>query len=201
MAGHVGPGRQLLRHRRPGAVGLPGCADGNFSLSTSIFDSVDNRCTVREQEMLVSNAEYYYAIQLVLNGEAVANRGDNLAHRGFQPTLSSGSWFFSNTTSMQLGTVLSRWTGANIDVGQNGNDDGRFFVASKVTPIGGGQYHYEYAIHNVDNSRGGATFEVPISALEVLASSWSMERIFRSISSRSGAALPFIPPPPPPSPA
>ena len=148
----------------PAQSGYPAAADGNFSLSTSIFDSVDNRCTVREQEMLVSNAEYYYAIQLVLNGEAVGNRGDNLAHRGFQPTLSSGSWFFSNTTSMQLGTVLSRWQGATIFDGQNGNDDGRFFVASKVTPIGGGSYHYEYAIHNVDNSRGGASFEVPIAA-------------------------------------
>ncbi len=148
----------------PSQSGYPAAADGNFSLSTGIFDSVDNRCTVKEQDMLVQNAEYYYAIQLVLNGEAVANRGDNLAHRGFQPNLSSGSWFFSNTTGMALGTVLDRWTGATINDGQNGNDDGRFFVASKVTPIGAGNYHYEYAIHNVDNARGGATFEVPINA-------------------------------------
>ncbi|MCK5941624.1 MAG: hypothetical protein KAI24_06630 [Planctomycetes bacterium] len=148
----------------PNQAGYPAPADGNFSLSTNIFDSVDNRCTVKEADMLVAGAEYYYALHLVLNGEAVQNRGDNLAHRGFQPNQSGGSWFFQNTTSMQLGTVLSRWQGATIESGGNGNDDGRFFVASKVTPLGGGQYHFEYAIHNVDNSRGGASFEVPIDA-------------------------------------
>ncbi len=148
----------------PSQSGYPAPADGNFSLSTSIFDSVDNRCTVKEQDMLVQNAEYFYALHLVLNGEAVGNRGDNLAHRGFQPNESGGTWFFTNTTQMALGSVLARWPGATIESGGNGTDDGRFFVASKVTPLAGGNYHYEYAIHNVDNSRGGATFEVPIDA-------------------------------------
>ncbi|MFN3240540.1 MAG: hypothetical protein ACE37K_03405 [Planctomycetota bacterium] len=146
----------------PNQAGYPALADGNFSLATNIFDSVDNRCTVKEQDMLVAGAEYYYALHLVLEGEDVANRGDNLAHRGFTPGQSGGTWFFQSNTSMQLGTVLSRWQGASIESGSNGNDDGRFYVAVKVTPLGGGQYHYEYAVHNVDNSRGGATFEVPI---------------------------------------
>jgi hypothetical protein len=65
---------------------------------------------------------------------------------------------------MTLGTVLTRWPGAEVNVGQNGNDDGRFFVGCVVTPLGGGNYHYEYAVHNVDNNRGGATFRVPIDA-------------------------------------
>ncbi|MFN3240539.1 MAG: hypothetical protein ACE37K_03400 [Planctomycetota bacterium] len=148
----------------PNQAGYPAPADGNFSLATNIFDSVDNRCTVKEQDMLVAGAEYYYALHLVLEGEDVANRGDNLAHRGFTPNQSGGTWFFQSNTSMQLGTVLSRWQGASIESGSNGSDDGRFYVAVKVTPLGGGQYHYEYAVHNVDNSRAGATFEVPIDA-------------------------------------
>jgi len=148
----------------PAQAGYPAPADGVQSLAQNIFDSVDNRCTVKEQDMLVQGAEYYYALHLVLNGEAVGNRGDNLAHRGFQPNQSGGSWFFTNTTGMDLGTVLDRWDGATVESGGNGNDDGRFYVAVKVTPLGGGQYHYEYAVHNVDNSRAGATFEVPIDA-------------------------------------
>ena len=148
----------------PMQAGYPAPADGNFSLSTNIFDSVDNRCTVKEQDLLVSGAEYYYALQLVLNGEAVANRADNIAYRGFTPNSSGGTWFFQNNGGMQLGTVLDQWQGATVEIGGNGADDGRFYVAVKVTPIGSGQFHYEYAIHNVDNSRGGATFEVPIDA-------------------------------------
>ncbi len=148
----------------PTQAGYPAPADGNFSLSTNIFDSVDNRCTVKEQDMLVQGAEYYYALHLVLNGEAVANRADNIAYRGFTPNSSGGTWFFQNNGQMQLGTVLNQWQGATVEIGGNGADDGRFYVAVKVTQLGGGQYHYEYAVHNVDNSRGGATFEVPIDA-------------------------------------
>ena len=148
----------------PVQAGYPAPADGIQSLSQSIFDSVDNRCTVKEQDMLVPGAEYFYAIQLVLNGEDVNNRDDNIAHRGFAPNQSGSTWFFSNTTGMDLGSVLDRWPGATVEAGGNGSDDGRFFVGVKVTPLGGGQYHYEYAVHNVDNSRGGATFEVPIDA-------------------------------------
>ena len=148
----------------PAQANYPQPADGIDSLATNIFDSVDNRCTVKEQDLLVSGAEYYYAIQLVLNGEDVNLRDDNIAYRGFNPNQSGGTWFFSNNGGMQLGTVLEAWQGSTIEAGGNGGDDGRFFVASKVTPLGGGQYHYEYAVHNVDNSRGGATFEVPIDA-------------------------------------
>ena len=148
----------------PVQAGYPAPADGNFSLSTNIFDSVDNRCTVKEQDMLIQGADYYYALQLVLNGESVANRADNIAYRQFTPNSSGGTWFFQNNGQMQVGTVLNQWQGATVEIGGNGSDDGRFYVAVKVTQLGGGQYHYEYAIHNVDNSRGGATFEVPIDA-------------------------------------
>ena len=148
----------------PAQANYPQPADGIDSLATNIFDSVDNRCTVKEQDLLVAGAEYYYAIQLVLNGEDVNLRDDNIAYRGFNPNQSGGTWFFSNNGGMQLGTVLEAWQGSTIEAGGNGGDDGRFFVASKVTPLGGGQYHYEYAVHNVDNSRAGATFEIPIDA-------------------------------------
>ncbi|MEC9048344.1 MAG: hypothetical protein VYA51_10050 [Planctomycetota bacterium] len=148
----------------PMQAGYPEPADGINSLSTNIFDNVDNRCTVKEQDLLAPGAEYFYALQLVLNGESGNNRDDNIAHRGFSPSQSGGTWFFSNTTGMDIGTVLDRWQGASVEAGGNGSDDGKFYVAVKVTSLGGGQYHYEYAIHNVDNSRGGATFEVPIDA-------------------------------------
>lgn len=146
-------------------VGAPGNNDGVRSPSYSGSDNVKNRVTVQEQDLLTPNAQYFYGIHLLHQGEAVANRGDNLASRGFNPTYNGSSWSLNNNSVGQAyGTILQRWPGASVDSGQNGNDDGRFFVAVKVTPIGGGQYHYEYAVHNVDNSRGGATFRVPIDA-------------------------------------
>ena len=40
--------------------------------------------------------------------------------------------------------------------------DGRFFVASRATPLGGGTWHYEYAIHNLDSHRSAMSVGVPI---------------------------------------
>jgi hypothetical protein len=39
---------------------------------------------------------------------------------------------------------------------------GRFIVCSKATSIGGGLYHYEYAVYNMNSDRSGGTFTVPI---------------------------------------
>ena len=145
--------------------------DGNRSLNQTqinAFDAVKNRITVRESDLTTAGAQYYYGIQLIHQGESVANRGDNLASRGTNPTWGGTTWSFPNNSSgMTHGSILTRWPGAEVNVGQNGNDDGRFFVGSLVTSLGGGNYHYEYAVHNVDNHRGAATFRIPIDAAAV----------------------------------
>ncbi len=147
-----------------------GAADGVRSLNTSGFDSVKNRMTVREVDLTTAGAQYFYGIHLIHQGEAVANRWDNLASRGVSPSYSGGTWSFPNNSVGQAhGSILQRWPGASIDAGQNGNDDGRIFVAVKVTPLGGGMYHYEYAVHNVDNHRGAASFRVPVDPAATVA--------------------------------
>ena len=149
----------------PAQAGYPAPADGVRSLSQSIFDSVDNRVTIDDIDLTTPGASYYYGLQLIHEGEALANRGDNLAHRGLNANWGGSQWSFSNNSEAQDdGTILKRWPGATINSASNGSDDGRFFVASKVTSLGGGNYHYEYAIHNVDNSRAGGSFRVPIDA-------------------------------------
>lgn len=149
----------------PSQAGYPAPADGVRSLSQSIFDNVDNRVTIDEVDLLTPNASYYYGLQLIHEGEAVANRDDNLAHRGFNPNWNGSSWSFPNNgQGQQYGSILDRWQGADVDSGSNGNDDGRFFVGVKATPIGAGVYHYEYAVHNVDSSRGGSSFSMPVDA-------------------------------------
>jgi hypothetical protein len=149
-------------------VGGAQATDGVRSLTqtqVNAFDAVKNRVTVKETDLLTPGASYFYGIQLLHQGEAVANRGDNLATRGFNPSWNGSSWSFANNAASQTwGSILTRWPGAEVNSGQNGNDDGRFFVGAVVTPLGGGNYHYEYAVHNVDNDRGAATFRLPIDA-------------------------------------
>lgn len=146
-----------------------GPADGVRHLITNGFDSVKNRMTVQEIDLTTPGAQYFYGIHLLHEGEAVANRHDNLASRGVNPTWGGTTWSFPNNSVGQIhGSILQRWPGASVDSGQNGNDDGRFFVAVKVTPLGGGQYHYEYAVHNVDNHRGGASLRIPVDSAAVV---------------------------------
>ena len=141
-------------------VAAPQNADGARSTINVAGDNVKNRVTVKETEMLTAGT-FYYGIQLIHRGEAVANRGDNLASRGFTPSWNGTSWSFVNAAPQTYGSILTRWSGANVNSATNGADDGRIFVASKVTPVGG-QFHYEYAVHNVDSSRGIASFRIPI---------------------------------------
>jgi hypothetical protein len=146
-------------------VGPPGNTDGAQSPINVGTDEVKNRVTVQESDLQVAGALYFYGIHLVHQGEAVANRGDNIKSRGFTASYSGTTWSVANSgVGETFGSILQHWPGATLNSGGNGNDDGRFFVASKVTALGGGNYHYEYAVHNVDNSRGGASLRIPIAA-------------------------------------
>jgi hypothetical protein len=188
----------------PMQAGYPAPADGVRSLNQNIFDSVQNRVIVDEIDLVTPNATWFYGLQLIHQGENVANRGDNLAHRGFTPSWSGGSWTFANNSVQQAyGSILNRWPGATVNVGGNGTDDGRFYVAVKATAIGGGSFRYEYAVHNVDNSRAGATFRVPITAAATATNftfrdidrnatnDWTATRVGNEIVFAAGATNPL----------
>ncbi|MCB9878184.1 MAG: hypothetical protein H6835_11350 [Planctomycetes bacterium] len=189
------------------AVGSPANMDGNRSLTNgqvSAFDDVKNRVTVLEQDLITPGATYFYAIQLIHAGEAVDNRWDNIKYRGFTPTWTGSSWNVANSgVGETFGSVLEAWPGATVNSGGNGNDDGRFFVGCKVTPLGGNLFHYEYAVHNVDNHRAGATFRVPIDASATasnftfrdidqdLLNEWTMARVGNEIVFSAPAGNPL----------
>lgn len=147
----------------PGQAGYPLAADAVQSLSTSGFGSVKNRMEVPEQE-LVKQGNFYGQNQVSIKAEPVANRANNQVSRGMGLSWNGNSWNMTLTGSSQQGSVLTRWPGATLNYGGNGSDDGRFLVAVKVTGPTNGMWHYEYAVQNVDNDRGGASFRIPVCA-------------------------------------
>lgn len=145
-------------------VGPPQNSDGLRSLSgaqISAFGTAKNRVTIEEQDLLVPNASFFYAMQVVIENEPVDARGNNLRSRGVNFSWNGSSWSNSNTTTSVAGSPLNQWPGAEVNLGGNGPDDGRFAVAVKVTGPVDGLWHYEYAVHNIDNSRGGASLRIP----------------------------------------
>jgi hypothetical protein len=147
------------------AVSGAAATDSIQSLTTGSFDAFKNRMLVREAELLIPGAQFYGQAQIVAKGEPGTNRANNPGTRGLTIVYGGGAWG-SNITADPFvqGSVLNRWTGATVTQGRNGLDDGHFVVGVKVTGPVNGLWHYEYAVHNQDNHRGGAAFRLPVCA-------------------------------------
>ncbi len=151
----------------PAQSGYPATADGVRSLNQAVFsgDAVENRVTLREadvQTAVGTGVPLFFQIQVIHEGEPVGNRGNNIMSRPFTLTKTASAWSTSTTGSASFGSIMSRWSGANMTMGGNGNDDGRFAIAVKVSGPTNGIWHYEYVVHNIDNNRGGASLRLPV---------------------------------------
>ncbi len=186
----------------PQQAGYPAAADSIQSLNTSGWDPVKNRMAVAEQD-LIAPGTFYGQNHVVIIGEPVANRANNLVSRPLSFSWSGSSWSVSLQGTSVQGSVLERWAGATVDLGGNGLDDGRFQVAVKVTGPVGGKWHYEYAVHNVDNHRGGARLRIPVCATARVESigfhdidadplnDWTAVRVGNTLEFQAGAGNPL----------
>jgi len=113
---------------------------------------------------LLAPGTFYYQGQYVIEGEPEAARDDNLGSRQFVPTFNGNRWELQQTGTLLHGSVLQRWSGAQLASAKNGGDDGRVFVALKVSGPVDGFWHYEYALHNRDNRRGLGALRIPLCA-------------------------------------
>jgi hypothetical protein len=142
--------------------------DGIRSLTTSqatvLNTQIGDAMRLYDDDLVVPGSTFWYQSGYLVPGEAEALRNDNIGSRQFTPTWGGTQWALADGTSFLNGTILQRWTGATITSAPNGTDDGRYYVAVKVTGPVNGLYHYEYAVHNRDNKRGMGAFRIPICA-------------------------------------
>lgn len=147
----------------PQQANYPQPADGVQSLNTTGFSPVKNLMEVPERE-LGAPGRFYAQNHVVIIGEPAANRANNQVSAEMTFAWAGSSWTGNLVGNVQFGSVLQRWQGATTSVAGNGADDGRFLVAVKVTGPTNGLWHYEYAVHNLDNHRGGAALRLPLCA-------------------------------------
>jgi hypothetical protein len=154
-----------LDHGDP-PVAPPDDCDSKRSLDFSqiaAFDNVKNRCQVSDADLGTANANFFMSGAYLIRGEAEANRSDSYATREFVPSWNGSSWDLTLSGGQLHGSILREWSGSTLRSATNGDDDGRVFIASLVTgPDANGIYHYEYAVHNRDNSRGISSFRLPV---------------------------------------
>jgi len=148
----------------PPVGGGAGC-DGVRSFTqaqANALNPVGNRMNVDDTELNQAGT-FWYQGQYVVRGEPVANRLNNVASRQVVPTWNGFGWSTSEPGGQLEGSVLQRWSGATVGFATNGADDGHGWVAMTATPLPSGDWHYEYAVHNVDNHRAFDELRIPIA--------------------------------------
>src|SRR5882672_1997759 len=110
---------------------------------------------------------YFGECQYVCPDDAAAgNQNNNASWRELTVSGSSPNFNFAlgGSTNREL-SAIEAW--ASCESGVTVVDtqvpsEGLFHVATKTTSLGGGQFHYEIAIHNLDSDRSGGSFSIPI---------------------------------------
>jgi len=124
---------------------------------------------IADLEASSATARYFVTGHYVTPDDALAgNKDNNESYRACTITGSGTAWTGSLTGPTQRGQQgIRAW--ADTVAGVNETDiqvpnDGLFIVANQVTDIGGGMWHYEFAVQNMNSDRSGQSFSVPVPA-------------------------------------
>jgi len=132
----------------------------------------DQRLKVAESEIdpaIHPEARFWVEGQYVAPDDAAAGNGlNNASHR--EVTVSAGSFNLNpiGSTIRKL-PAISAWPAVDptvelVNVDVRGTVAERFHAATKVSSAGGGTYHYEYAIHNLNSDRAARVFTADFPA-------------------------------------
>ncbi|MFQ5501592.1 MAG: DUF4215 domain-containing protein [Phycisphaerae bacterium] len=134
-------------------------------------DSVYKRLQVRISDLDPAQdggGQYFVEGHYIAPDDATAGNGNNNAsYRPITVTGSGTAWSISlaGTTAREQPGIRA-WKDNDPTVGLNSiqvpNNDGIFWLAVKVTNTGGGVWHYEYAIQNLNSDRSCMAFTVPM---------------------------------------
>jgi len=121
---------------------------------------------------LSSQPRYYVEGQYIAHDDADSNNHNNNA--SFRAIAVSGA--SSDRTFTQISTTqrqkagIRAWkafdstvTETDVITDEDGGRNALVIVSAQATDLGGGLYHYEYAIQNLDSDRSVGSFTVPVS--------------------------------------
>jgi hypothetical protein len=162
----LGTWEPLCSHFDRGEPPVPPPQDCNGlrSLTRSQADAlgpVGHRVRVSDADLDRPGAAYFFQGQYVIATEPEAARENNLGSRPLSVHWNGASWELDPAGALLHGSVLQRWSGAALASNTNGANDGRVYVAVRVTGPEQGFYRYEFALHNRDNARGIGALSIP----------------------------------------
>lgn len=144
-------------------------------LSTShSHNAIQHRCQVRDSDLASAQnpgATYYAEGQYITTDDV--NPVNSIGWKTVTVSgTSGGTWTFGMSgsgTQPNTGPAINAWVGATQTVlAQQSpvvrftSPDGRCILGHKVTDLGGGLWHYEYALYNLDMHRKAKSFNIPV---------------------------------------
>ena len=149
---------------------VTGSFDFPFTGQNQTGDALFKRLQVKNVDLdpaLNPGAIYFIEGQSVAADDAAAgNQNNDASYR--QVGVAGGGGIFSLSSigvTVRERPAIFAWTTNEPGVQVETVDvpgDGRFLVASKASDLGGGLWHYEYAVHNLNSHRAAMRFEVPL---------------------------------------
>ena len=134
----------------------------------SVHDSFQHRLVVREPDLQTPGARYFYdGWYMAPNDSDLEN---SMAHREVAPAFAGSSWSFPTIDAGTAnGSILDVFVDPlNVLPGQatelHDTGAGRVQLALVSSELGGGDFHYEYALMNFDFERQIRSFSLPIGA-------------------------------------
>jgi len=151
---------------------------GSHNSAMHSHDDVEHRLQVHDADLdPAQNAGATYYVE----GYYVHYQDVNVMNSAaWKPVSVSGTpgttWSFS-TSAMGVppdsGFAVGAWVGAaqtliaeELPVVEGVSPDGRSILAAKATELGGGMWHYDYALLNIDMDRKISSFTVPIDPMK-----------------------------------
>lgn len=148
--------------------------------------------TARRTEVLLTDLEpssdtvhYFTEVTYITADDAQAGNGNNNAsYIGMSVTNGPTNYTFGlSGATVPMQDAIRAWptleagvTLTNIQI----PNDGLFIVGSKATDLGGGLFHYEFAVHNVNSYLAGGSFSVPVPNGAVLTNVGFHDVTFRN---------------------
>ncbi|GJM45049.1 MAG: hypothetical protein DHS20C21_18910 [Gemmatimonadota bacterium] len=147
----------------------PGAPDADCSrdYNGSEPNSVLHRLEVQDADLDLPGATYYYEGEYIVTGDT--KPGNSIGWRTCTMSWTGSNWSF-NTTGGGLtptyGPLVETW-GDLSKSNKVASDDGEVILSVQTTDLGGGQWHYEYALYNWTSDREVQSFSIPVGSANI----------------------------------
>ncbi len=127
---------------------------------------------------ITSQPRYYVEGQYIAQDDAASgNKNNNASYRPMTVSGGGSAWNFARTGSTQREQAgIRAWKDfdptvmeTDIVTPEDAGYTGLVILAAQATDLGGGIYHYEYAVQNLNSDRSISSFTIPVSSYATIS--------------------------------